>query len=324
MASPWHHAGGSFREDEWNSDMQEGWGAMEMAALNRIATLHGLQPPLAWPEPWTGATSRVWPCGHLVIKVALDSPEAHRAVAIDAAMNPVAREIGVHVPALVAFDESGEILPVPYAVYERVPDAQSLDTRRDFSRHQAQAWEDVGRNLALVHEVSYGTSLPVELREFRQHPGVDPRPWVDELAADERLDADDAAWLRHILDALAPRAQAEVPLTLCHGDVNAANVLISCQDASTVWLIDWSGAGWLDPVWDAAAIPLEAVPALLRGHREVAPFPADETAEVRVLWCQLQTRLLNARMEADNSIARARLQRDVNAARRFAASKAWA
>jgi len=292
---------------------------MERAALNRIATLHGLQPPLAWPEPWTGATSRVWPCGHLVIKVALDSPEAHRAVAIDAAMNPVAREIGVHVPALVAFDESGEILPVPYAVYERVPDAQSLDTRRDFSRHQAQAWEDVGRHLALVHEVTYGTSLPVGLREFRQHPGVDPRPWVEELAAKGRLEDRDESWLCQILETLAPQAQARLPLVLCHGDVNASNVLRSSDDSSTIWLIDWSGAGWLDPVWDAAAIPLDAVPALLKGHREVAPLPVDETAEARVLWCQLQTRLLNAHMEPDDSVARARLQRDVEVARRFVA-----
>jgi aminoglycoside phosphotransferase (APT) family kinase protein len=323
MRSLWHYARGSFCDVEQGSTMQKQWGAVQASTLDRIARRNGLHPPSTWPEPWTGATSRVWPCGKVVIKIALESPEAERAVMIDAAMNPVARSTGVRIPALLAVDDRCDILPLPYAIYERVPEASSLDVLRGYPQREAHAWEEAGRNLALVHQVAYETPLPFDLREFRQHPGVDPRTWAEELACNGRIDAEDSVWLMTLLDMLAPHAQMDVPLTLCHGDANASNVLFSSEDRSTIWLIDWSGAGWLDPVWDAAAIPLDVVPALMRGHREIAPFPHDETADARVLWCQLQTRLLNARMERDDRVARARLRNDIDAARRFSAGQAW-
>jgi aminoglycoside phosphotransferase (APT) family kinase protein len=165
--------------------------------------------------------------------------------------------------------------------------------------------------------------MPAHLREFRQTPEVDPRPWVDDLRDRRRLDARDASWLHRLLDRLAPAALEESPLHLCHGDVNAANVLMPSTPENGIVLIDWAGAGWLDPAWDFVGVPMEVVPFLLAGHRSVAPLPRDDTAEARICWSQAQTRLLAARSQADDATAIVGLQRDVASLRAFAATGEW-
>jgi aminoglycoside phosphotransferase (APT) family kinase protein len=278
-------------------------------ALVAIAARHGLAVTGSVPEPWAGATSRVYPLGDVVLKVPFDRPDAIAAVEIDAAMARFARSLGVAVPELIAVDTTREIVPVPFAVFERMRGGP-LD-RADRSDAARAAWEAVGGQLAVVHAVTGRDAVPVALREFRQSPEVDPRPWADALLRKARLTGDDARWLRSLLDRLAPAALADVPLALCHGDVNAANVLVAAGTGEFRALIDWAGAGWLDPVWDFAGVPLDVVPWLLAGHRQVAPLPCDDTAEARVLWCQSQTRLHGARNAPGIPI-------DIDAIRRFA------
>jgi aminoglycoside phosphotransferase (APT) family kinase protein len=280
--------------------------------LAAITARHGLPVPAAVPEPWTGATSHVYPLVDAVVKIAFDRPDAIVAVEIDAAMATFARSLGVAVPDLVALDESRDVVPVPVAIFRRV-DGVSLDPARRDAAGRA-AWKDVGRQLARVHAVIDRDNAPRPLREFRQSPEVDPRPWVDELRDAGAIALDDAAWLLTLLDRLAPTTLAEVPLALCHGDVNVANVLVDAETGEFRALIDWAGAGWLDPVWDFAGVPLDVVPWLLAGHREVAPLPEDDTAEVRLLWVQVQTRLFNARNAPQGDSARV----DVAQIRRFA------
>jgi hypothetical protein len=53
-------------------------------------------------------------------------------------------------------------------------------------------------------------------------------------------------------------------------------------------LLDWGCTGWGDPAWDFFGMPLRAVPAILEGHRAVAPLDGDEGAEARILWRHLQ------------------------------------
>jgi fructosamine-3-kinase len=265
--------------------------AIDLATLIALAGRHGLTPPRRMPRPWTGATSRVYPCGDVVVKVPFATPAAVDAVRIDAHIAPVARAFGVTTPEVIAFDDTLDIVSVPFAIGRRVWRAEPLD------RHRADdaTWRAVGREIALVHQIRDTAAAPIQLRSFRQSPEVDPRPWVDELRARGTLDERDARWLRDLLDALAPHALADVPLALCHGDINAANVMVDTRDGRFRALIDWAGAGWLDPVWDLAGVPLAAVPALLAGHREAAPLSLDDTAEARVCWCQIQTRLYTAR-----------------------------
>lgn len=126
------------------------------------------------------------------------------------------------------------------------------------------------------------------MRSFRQSPETDPRPWVAELGDRGMLSTRQSRWFERVLFELAPAALAEVPQCFCHGDVNAANALVGPGSGGFLGLIDWAGAGWLDPAWDFAGVPLRVVPAMLAGHREVAPMAHDATAEERILWCQLQ------------------------------------
>ncbi len=282
--------------------------------LVAIAALHGLPQPAAVPEPWTGAASHVYPVGDAVVKVPFDQADAMSAVRIDAAIATFARSLDVVVPDLVAFDESREIVPVPVAIFRRIDGVPLEPARRDDAARAA--WEEVGRQLARVHAVTDRAAAPIELREFRQTPEVDPRPWVDELRETGALSLDDARWLRELLDRLAPAAQAEVAFALCHGDVNAANVMVDADTGQLRALIDWAGAGWMDPVWDFAGVPLDVVPWLLAGHREVSPLPENDTAEARVLWVQIQMRLFSARNAPEDEPIRI----DVARLRRFADS----
>lgn len=290
-----------------------------LAGLAAVARRHGLPVPATLPTPWRGATSHVYSLGDVVVKVAHDREDAARAVVIDARMSQVARRLGVAAPRLLALDATRELLPAPYAIFARVVGAVPVDRWTGSPGAVTLAWQAVGRELARVHRVAEGTAMPLALRSFRQTPEVDPRPWVDHLRARAVLDEDDAGWLRHLLGNLAPAALAGLPPRLCHGDVNAANVLVDARTGAYRALIDWAGAGWLDPAWDAAGIPLAAVPPLLEGHRAVAALPDDATAEARILWCQAQTRLHAARGVSDARIARVQLARDIAQIRSFAA-----
>lgn len=286
--------------------------------LCAIARQHGFAPPSAMPRPWTGATSQVFPCGDIVVKVPFDRPDAIQSGATDSGMIPFVRSVGVAAPALVAFDDSLEILPVPFAVIERVRDAVTLDDCRIDERFRNGAWAEVGRQLARVHAVRDPGAVPLSLRTFRQSPAVDPRPWVAEFRTAGVLNGTDARWLHDLLEALAADALADVPVVLCHGDVNAANVLVDAETGAFRALIDWAGAGWLDPVWDFAGVSPDVVSAMLAGHRSVAPLVDDRTAEARILWCQIQTRLHPVREATADAATAATLLRHLEGIRRFA------
>jgi thiamine kinase-like enzyme len=223
----------------------------------------------------------------------------------------------VQTPEVIAFDDSLTMLPVPFAIIRRIRQSTTLYGRGSRDVSLPEAWKAVGREVALVHQVRQGSSLLVQLREFRQSSGVDPLPWVDGLVERGALGAEDDGWLQGLLDSLASRALADVPLTLCHGDINASNVLVSTRSGRFLSLIDWAGAGWLDPVWDFAGVSLDAVPFMLAGHREVAPMPQDHTAEARIFWCQAQTRLSAAREDASEDGARDQLVRHLAHLRRY-------
>lgn len=286
--------------------------------LSALARRHGLACLQSFAQPWRGATSHVYPWGDVVIKIPNNEPDAITSLYIDTAIGPLARARGVKTPEVVAFDDSLTILPVPFAIIQRIQQSRPLEGRGVQSRRSQAAWRAVGREVARVHHVKYGSTLPVKLREFRQSPDVDPRPWVDALAGRGALETGDASWLLDMLDTLASRACVEIPLALCHGDINASNVLVSTRTGIFMSLIDWAGAGWLDPVWDFSAVSLDVVPVMLAGHREIASIPVDETAEARIFWCQAQTRLLSAVETTSEEESRRRLTRDVSQLRRYA------
>jgi Ser/Thr protein kinase RdoA (MazF antagonist) len=117
---------------------------------------------------------------------------------------------------------------------------------------------------------------------------VDPRPWLEELVGGRLLLPAEAAWLLRWLDELEPLVRSGSPLAFCHGDVNADNIMVRPEEFEYLAVVDWDGAGWMDPVWDFVPLPLVAVPTILHGYREVAEVPGDSTAEARLLWHHIQ------------------------------------
>ena len=256
-----------------------------------IARQHGLAAGLIGAEPWIGATSCVYPIStRTVVKVPHADADAERSLRIDVSVGPIMRAAGVRTPRVIAFEDSLRLLARPYAVLERVAVVPLASAGRA-PDDTAGPWRELGRDLALVHQ--HATPHPTldQLRTFDQSPEVDPRPWVDELARADCLSPTQANRLTFVLNRLAPAALVPVRKRLCHGDVNAANVIVTEGVPCFQAVIDWAGAGWLDPSWDLAAIPLPAVPHVLEGHRQIAAFEWDETAEARVLWCHVQAAL---------------------------------
>jgi hypothetical protein len=283
-----------------------------------IARKHRLSLPTHVPMPWVGATSRVFPVGDHVVKVPFDDPAAIRAVMTDAVVEPIVHGHGVATRELFALDDSCETLAVPFSIFRRIQPAVSLADYSGPSQRVTRAWEEVGRHLAIVHRITSNDAVPTPLRTFQQSAQVDPRPWVAELTAAGVLCDADAWWLRNLLEDLVPLVRTHEPKTLCHGDVNAANVLVHPDSGRFLALIDWAGAGWLDPVWDFASVSLNLVPSLLTGHRSIAPLPDDHSAEARICWVQTQTRLLSARSATPSSDVKHHLARDMEQIRQFA------
>lgn len=290
-------------------------------AIRAIAGKYGLGTRSIGSRPWIGATSCVYPVGRdLVLKVPYDEPAAIASVRTESAVVPFAIAVGIRTPSLLAYDPSLELLPVPYAIYERVRGVPlgSLDLK---PASVGPAWRGLGRDLALAHGRVSPEEPLASLRSFHQSPELDPRPWVGEIAASGRLSAPDARWLCDLLHRLAPAALAPVQKRFCHGDANASNVMVRADTHEYVAVLDWAGAGWLDPAWDFAGVDPCAVPYMLAGHREVAPMEGDDTAEHRILWCHLQQALFHLRRELRRAQApELRIDRLVAKARMFAGS----
>ena len=83
-----------------------------------------------------------------------------------------------------------------------------------------------------------------------------------------------------------------MPRRFLHSDLQTTNIMVRGALLAYLALLDWGSAGWGDPAWDFAGVPLRAAPWLLAGHREVALLDNDETAEARVPWRHLQLALL--------------------------------
>jgi aminoglycoside phosphotransferase (APT) family kinase protein len=236
---------------------------------------------------WRGPRTAVYPVGdRWVIKVPDGSPIALADITVQARMAPIAHAAGVLTPRLIGEDDSGELLPVPYLIFDRVP-GEPITPGGRWSRPDAAVWPQLGQQLAIVHAIS-SSAAPPGLRTFEQSPEVDPRPWVTDLARRGLLDNAERARLTDVLEALAPIGLANIATCLCHGDVNLANLVVNSDTGELNGLLDWAGAGWLDPAWDLVGIPLNVVPAVLSGYRGCQPFPGNATAKERIAWCRLQ------------------------------------
>src|SRR5215472_13511633 len=258
-------------------------------ALLAIAARHGLGKRAMTPINEMGIVNTVYLLGDdMLLRVPRDHP-AHIAQAeVEAVAIPAARAAGVRTPGLVAYDNSGDFLPVPYLIVERVHGVAlgRLDLEPGAT---PDVWRELGRDLALLH-IGVDQEGPAGKVARAQAP-PDPRELVEKRGADGWFTGLEARWLGAWLERLAPAASSATADRFLHLDVQATNVMVRSGSLDYLAILDWGCAGWGDPAWDFFGLPLRAAPFLLDGHREVAPLDGDDTAEARILWRHLQCSL---------------------------------
>ena len=263
------------------------------AAGAAIAARHGIAAPTLARLDHSGTSNTIYLLGgDYVLRVPRDDPARAAGVAAEAVAVAAARAAGVRTPRLVALDDTRDLLPVPYAIYERVPGIP-LDRAAHEPANISEVWRELGRDLARLHANVRRDSPAGGLPDQATDP--DPRPWLDALVAAELMLPDEARWLRAWLGRLERYARAPIAPRFCHGDVNAGNVMVAPGAPSYLALLDWGGAGWGDAAWDFVPVALPAVPLMLEGYRAVAPLEGDDTAEARILWHHIQLMLFTLR-----------------------------
>jgi aminoglycoside phosphotransferase (APT) family kinase protein len=219
-----------------------------------------------------------------VIRIPRNHPAHIAQTVTESVAAPAALDAGVRTHRLVAFDDTLDLLPVPYSIFEWVPgiNLESIGLDADST---PEVWHDLGRDLARLHAGVARAGPAGKLSPAQQIP--DPRMLAEERASDGWFTSIEAHWLTRWLDRIAPAALLPVTPRFLHLDTQATNVIVRPGLCDYVALLDWGCAGWGDCAWDFA-MPLQAVPIVLRGHREVAPLDEDEAAEARILWRKLQ------------------------------------
>jgi len=266
----------------------------EMSAdiVRTISERHGLVVDTFSRLPSIGRFNAIYLLGDdLILRVPRNAPHFVAALTKEAVAVPTARAVGVRTPRLVAFDDSLALLPVPYAVYERVR-GDVLELLGLDPEATPQIYRALGRDLARLH-AGVRPQSPASQLGAPNLPQDDPRPLPEQLTAAGYFSVVEARWLSRWLDSLPPLLQTPADHRFLHGDTQATNILVRPDPLDYVALIDWGGCGWGDPALDFSGMPLRAVPDVLAGYRELAALPDDETAEARILRYHLHFALVN-------------------------------
>ncbi len=255
---------------------------------------HGLDAGSFSLLPEVGIFNRIYLLGEdFILRVPRDHPISAADARKEAIAVPAARRAGVRTPRMLAFDDSLDLLPVPYSIYERVY-GETLGLLDRDPALSPGVWRELGHDLALLHS-GVAKEGPVAGLEIDEMP--DPRPWPEELAQAGYFTATEARWLTGWLERLAPEALAPAPRRFLHGDSQATNVMVRAGSLDYLAVLDWGSCGWGDPAWDFAGVPLRVVPAMLEGYGTVAEFAERQNVEARILWRHLQLSLYLLRRE---------------------------
>lgn len=254
--------------------------------LDAVLARHGIQGRPIVPLAKSSAGNRVYLLGEdLVLRVPHERTDNDYGLERTRIAIAAARAVGVRTPQIVVYDDTRELVPVPYTILERVP-GEPLSKHEVAPGDIPQVWRELGQDLARLHN---GVRRDEQTGRFSSPDvRIDPRPWLEDLSVGGLVSPVEAQWLRRWIDELEPLVRAGEPLAFCHGDLNADNVLVRPGAFDYLAIVDWDGAGWIDPAWDFVPLPLRAVPLILQAYREVAEVPGDTTAEARILWHHIQ------------------------------------
>jgi len=216
-----------------------------------------------------------------VLRVPRDHPGHVEQARREAHAIPAAIDAGVRTPRLIAFDDTLDILPVPFLIVDRVHgrNAESLGVVPPQPR---QAWRRLGADVARLHLSTRppppGQPWPDESR--------DPRELVELRAQDGWVSSLEVRRFQAWLDLLAPLV-APSPPVFVHGDLQMSNVILDQATGEYRALIDWGGARGGNAADDFSVVPLGAVGPMLDGYRELVPAEPVVT-EASILWRRFQ------------------------------------
>ncbi|HUP87259.1 MAG TPA: aminoglycoside phosphotransferase family protein [Acidimicrobiales bacterium] len=245
--------------------------------LAAICERHGFPHGPFGRLPATGVVNAIYTVGDgVVLRIPKDAPGTLADTFTESVAVPAAMRAGVRTPALLAFDESCEIVGVPHGAYEWVhaPDGwPSTD----------EGWRELGRQLATLHA---GVVSCPDPRGRLDAPGrwchadqmVEGLPDIDDADVRRRLALDFGA-----LESAVQDWAANGTPSFLHDDIKDSNLLQGEGDDVTI--IDWGDAGWGDAAIDFRSIPPERTPLVIAGYREVTT--TDDTFEERIRWDQL-------------------------------------
>jgi hygromycin-B 7''-O-kinase len=250
--------------------------------LAAIAAAHGIPNHPIQPVDSNGIINSVYLWGErYALRVPLQHP-GHAAQALREALAiPAAVAAGVRTPRLIAFDDTLDLLPVPFLIVERVhgTNAESLGVVPP--EHRA-TWRRLGADVARVH---LSTAPPPPGQPWPDE-GRDPRELVELRAGDGWLSSLEAGWFHAWLDRLATLTAPQRAVFL-HGDLQMSNVILDRETGDYVALIDWGGSRLGNPADDFSVVPLDAVGPMLEGYRELIPAEPVVT-EASILWRRVQ------------------------------------
>jgi aminoglycoside phosphotransferase (APT) family kinase protein len=256
--------------------------------LHAIASRQGLNGASISRPPQVGIFNAIYGLGDdLIVRVPRNHLRFIGAMRNETVAVPLARAAGVRTPALVAFDDTLDILPVPYSIYERVP-GTALELLPGDPAYAASVWHELGRDLARLHLGVERTGPATRLLVWDQK--TDPHPLPEIIARAGYFTSVEANWLTSWLDRLAPYVESAPAPRFLHGDTQASNVIADPRTRTYNAVIDWGSCLWDDIALDFSGISLRAVPALLEGYRQIAGSD-DETIEARILWQHLRIAL---------------------------------
>jgi aminoglycoside phosphotransferase (APT) family kinase protein len=267
--------------------------AVSAATIRAIVARFALGTREATPFVHSGTSHTIFMLDNaFVLRIPRNYPACISSIATEAIAVPAARAAGVHTPELIAVDESLDLLPVPYAIYERVHGV-ALEHISAEPETTPDVWRRLGQDLARLHDGVRATEPVTEITAATEDP--DPRLWLHEIAATDMIASRVIDYFETWLERLAPIALIPPSSWFCHGDVNRGNILIDLNTHAYLALIDWAGVFWGDRAYDFAVVSLRAVPWILEGYRAITPLEADATIEARILWQHLRIGLYGMR-----------------------------
>ena len=237
------------------------------ALLNR----HGVGD--RWtPLPATGIANYIYATDEVVLRVATDHPEGFRDARTESVAAPVAHAAGVRTPRLIAWDDSREIIPGPYSLWERVH-AETLGLRFPDARDAQEVWRELGAEMALLHETVQACPDP---NGWLDEPGYgDPRDHLEKALKTGLVAAADGRALESWLRRLEPAVQSGPAVRFLHGDLHSMNVMCTAEGQFPA-VIDWGDAGWGDIAFDFSDTPADALDAMFEGYATLAPASAQD------------------------------------------------